>query len=352
MSGLYRWVAQHTQRKAAATHRLHRLPALQYLLHCMDASYDLVQYLRFFTPLHTRAKERRRLQALIFLYYHRIEKALALPERADLFGTSYLGTLLDLLDLWVQSTGDVQAVVFRGAYGALRAYRSWAGKRLEQEFPALSERLDWLLATFAETMTGQEEGGTRQLTATVFQGTVDKIDFEQLVRMRHSVRNFSARPVPEQVISRAVRIAQHSPSVCNRQACRVHVYTSPEDKKRVLLVQNGNSGFGYLAAHILLISAEISAFVTSSERHQAHIDAGMFAMTLVYALQAQGIVSCCLNLSRYCFQDIAVHRVCRIPAWELPIMMIAIGYPPTEFEITLSARLPIEAVLSWRNLRE
>ena len=36
-------------------------------------------------------------------------------------------------------------------------------------------------------------------------------------------------------------------------------------------------------------------------------------MSLVYALQAQGIASCCLNLCNYFFQDIAVHRACRIP---------------------------------------
>ena len=61
-------------------------------------------------------------------------------------------------------------------------------------------------------------------------------------------------------------------------------------------------------------------------------------------------LSCCLNLCNYFFQDVAVHRACRIPAWETPIMMIAIGYPAAEFQVAVSARLDTEAVLSWRTL--
>jgi len=142
-------------------------------------------------------------------------------------------------------------------------------------------------------------------------------------------------------------VAQQSPSACNRQPWRVHVYSSPEEKARVLRVQNGNSGFGHLAARILVLTVDTRSFVTSSERHQAYIDGGMFAMSLVYALEAKGIVSCCLNLSTYCFQDAAVHRAGRIPAAEALIMMLAIGYPPEQFRVASSARRPTESVIAW-----
>lgn len=346
MSGLY-WLSAQRLKTARRVSTLLGVPAFQYLLHCLDAFYDLVRYLHFFTPLRTRTRQRCKLEALIFLHYHKIEKTLALPETPELFGTTYLATLLDLLDRWAESTGDLQAVVFRGALGALRMYRDRVGRRLGEECPVLLDRLDRQLAASGKMNAGRQEGGTCQLTAAALQTAVD---FEQLVQMRRSVRNFSPRPVPDDVISQAVRMAQQSPSDCNRQPWRVHVYTSPEDKERVLRVQNGNSGFGHLAARVLLISADARVFVTSGERHQAYIDGGMFAMTLIYALQAQGVASCCLNLARYCFQDVAVHRACRIPAWELLIMMVAIGYPPSELQVAVSARLPTEAVLSWRAL--
>ncbi len=268
-----------------------------------------------------------KLEALLFVHFHKIEKTLALPEPPPLFGTSSLGPLLDLLDAWEHSVGDFGAIPVRAALGALRRYRERVGQRLAQEFPELSSRLDRRLARHPEATGRSEDGGPSGSPRAHFRPEAAAIDFERFALLRHSVRNFSAESVPRELIARAVRTAQRTPSVCNRQAWRVHVYTSPEDKDVVLRTQDGNAGFGHLAASILLVSSDTRVYVSSGERHQAYVDGGMFAMSLVYALQAQGVASCCLNLCNYFFQDVAVHRACRIPAWETPIMMIAIGYP-------------------------
>lgn len=350
MSGLYCSQIDPGLHRGSAVSRVARLPALQYLAHVLDASYDFVRYLRFFTPARTRPTQRRRLEALLFLNYHAIEKSLTLPDAPEPLGTSSIESVLILLDQWIEVIGDRDAVVFRGACGALRVYRDRVGERLAMESPALFSRLDRMLAAAPDATPGAEDGGTLSIAATAFRSAVRTIDFPTLAAMRHSVRNFADQPVSDDAIARAVRVAQQSPSACNRQAWRVHVYTSAGDKANVLRVQNGNAGFGHLAARILVLTADTRSFVTSSERHQGYIDGGMFAMSLVYALEAQGIVSCCLNLSTYCFQDAAIHRVCRIPASEAPIMMLAIGYPPEQFQVARSARLPTESVISWHTL--
>jgi nitroreductase len=331
----------------SAVSRLARLPVLQYLALGLDASYDFFQYLRFFTPARTRPTERSRLEALLFLNYHVIEKSLALPESPEHSATSTLETVLDLLDQWAESIGDRGAVVYRGACGALRAYRDRSGESLAATSPRLSARLDRFLGAAPDPAAGLDEGGTRTLTAALFRSAVEKTDFPALAALRHSVRDFAEEPVPDDAIAGAVRVAQQSPSACNRQPWRVHVYSSTEDKARVLRVQNGNSGFGHRASRILVLTVDTRSFVTSSERHQAYIDGGMFAMSLVYAMEARGIVSCCLNLSTYCFQDAAVHRAGRIPAFEALIMMLAIGYPPEQFRVASSARRPPESVIAW-----
>lgn len=347
MSGPRHSEKEPERQRGSVVSRLARLPALQYLAHVLDASYDFVQYLRFFTPARTRSTQRRRLEALLFLNTHAIEKSLSLPEARELSGRNSVEPLLDLLDRWTESIGDREAVAFRGACGALRAYRDRVGERLSRESPALFGRLDRLLSASPDATRETEAGGVRAMTASEFRAGVGTIDFATLANLRHSVRNFADQPVPDDAITRAVHVAQQTPSACNRQAWRVHVYTSPGDKAEVLRVQNGNSGFGHLAARILVLTADTRSFVTSSERHQGYIDGGMFAMSLVYALEAQGIASCCLNLSTYCFQDAEIHRVCRIPASETLVMMLAIGYPPEQFQVARSARLPTETVISW-----
>jgi succinoglycan biosynthesis protein ExoA len=320
------------------------------LVYCADAAYDLYRNLRYGNSFHRPKRGRAELEPLLFMYHHKIEKTLALPEVRVPFGLEYVPALLGLMEKWVSSGGHLGAAPFRGACGALTRYREKMGPFLRQHEPDLLARADKLLHSSAHGEPADAGGGVLELSAEVLIKDTEGTDFGRFVRLRHSVRNFAEKRIPDNEISRAVATAQRSPSVCNRQSSRVHVYTAAGDKEQVLRLQNGNDGFGHLADRVLLVTSDIRSFVSSGERHQGYVDAGMFAMTLVYALHARGIASCCLNLSTYSFQDVALRRACLIPAWETPIMMIAVGYPPERFKVAASARLPTDSVLRFRDL--
>jgi nitroreductase len=323
---------------------------LKIATHSLNTFYDFLRYLRYSNFLILSTSDRQKLESLIFLEYHKIEKALALPAVRPLFGLGYLETLLDLLDRWGRLTNDYDAIVFRGALAALASYREQVGETLKRSRYDLFQRLDKLLTDHAPEVDEHGLGGVLPINGIELKEACQSVNFDKLVFCRHSVRNFAECRVPDDIISHAVRIAQQSPSVCNRQCWRVHVFTSDLDKSKVLQTQSGNSGFGHLADRVLLLTADLRCFVSAGERNQAHQDAGMFAMTLIYAFQAQGVVSCCLNLCTNFYQDIALRRVCKIPEWETPIMMIVIGYSPVEFKVAVSSRVYLEAILSFRNL--
>jgi nitroreductase len=60
-----------------------------------------------------------------------------------------------------------------------------------------------------------------------------KLDFEQLVRTRKSVRGFTNDPVPREVIDEIIEIAKRAPSSMNTQPWHVHVLTGePLDEVR------------------------------------------------------------------------------------------------------------------------
>ena len=347
MKRRYGWVVLREHAGGGVIARVLGTRPVQYALLCADSAYDLIRYLRFFTPLRARTRQRRKLEALLAVYYHKIEKTLALPVLPATFGMASASRLLDLCRAWEKSVGDPEAISFRAACRALRGYRALMRDRLVRDFPRVLRGIDDLLARCPEPGENGDGDGTHGMTADAFMRDARRVDFERFARLRHSVRSFAPEPVPDDAIMRAVRTAQRTPSVCNRQAWKVHVFTSPDDKETVLRTQNGNSGFGHLAARVLLITCDSRVYVTSGERHQAYVDGGMFAMTLVYALQADGIASCCLNLCSYFFQDVAVHRACRIPSCEVPIMMIAIGYPAPDFRVAASARLDTDSVVAW-----
>jgi nitroreductase len=320
-------------------------------MHCVDACYDFGRYLRYSNSLVRSSNDRQKLESLLFFNYHKVEKALALPDVRPLFGLGYIGTLIALVERWVDLTGDLDAVSFRGAYAALSHYRDHVGEALAQARPDLARRLHKLLADYADAVRAEDLalGGTTLITTEDLQ-KAQTVPFDRLVRSRHSVRIFAPRAVPDSAVAHAVELAKQSPSVCNRQCWRVHVFTSEADKTRALQHQNGNAGFGHLAARVLLISADLRCFLTSGERHQAYTDAGMFAMTLLYALHAQGISSCCLNTCSSLSQEEAFRRDCRIPKWEVPVMLVLIGYPPDSLPVATSARVSTEHILSFRDL--
>ena len=145
----------------------------------------------------------------------------------------------------------------------------------------------------------------------------------------------------------AVRLAQHTPSVCNRQCWQVHVFTSDTDKRKILQHQNGHQGFGHLADRVLIISADLRSFFTSGERQQASVDSGMFAMSLILSFEAMGIASCCLNLCLNAGQENTLRKAAHLPKWEKPIMMIVIGYPPKSLKVAVSARKSVEVSIKF-----
>jgi len=125
-------------------------PPVQYVLLCADSAYDLFRYVRFFTPLRARTRQRRKLEALLSVYYHKIEKALALPVLPASFGASSASRLLDLCRSWERSVGDVEAIAFRAACRALRGYRALMRDRLARDFPRVLGGIDDLLARCPE----------------------------------------------------------------------------------------------------------------------------------------------------------------------------------------------------------
>jgi NADH-quinone oxidoreductase subunit A len=93
----------------------------------------------------------------------------------------------------------------------------------------------------------------------------------------------------------------------------------------VLARQSGNRGFGHTASHVLVISADLRAFVFAHERNQCWVDGGLFSMSLVYAFHALGLGTCCLNWSVAREDDRRLRRAAGLADHENVVMMLAIA---------------------------
>ena len=161
------------------------------------------------------------------------------------------------------------------------------------------------------------------------------------------MRQFSDEAVTKDVLQNAIRIAQKTPSVCNRQSSKVWVVLNKETIRQVLDIGGGAAGFGEQIQAVLIVTSDLTSFISAGERYQCWIDGGMFAMSLIYALHSKGIVSCCMNWSKEYSVDTQLRKVLKIHQSGNIIMLIGVGYPRDSYSVSKSARKPIHEVVEF-----
>lgn len=277
--------------------------------------------------------------AELLFYYHKLEKGLCMPGKKRFFGYEPASMTVGLLDQWRAKGLPTNDPVYLGAIETIRAYRRRVDETPPERGDLLRQKLDEALATVGES---PDFSTPQPVQWNQEDGLIDT--FEHLSKIRRSVRDFKPDPVPMDLLERAVSVAKLSPSACNRQPCRVHAFSERAKIDAMLEYQNGNRGFGHTAPMLLVLTAQANVFFDASERNQPYVDGGLFAMSLIYALQAQGLSSCCLNWCVEPSTDIQAHIQGEIPESEIIIMYIAVGYTQHGALVPRSPRRSTEMV--------
>lgn len=260
----------------------------------------------------------RQLEAQITKDYHRIEKGLALREPRQGFGAAVAQRLYrDVERYRVLADHDPQVVDH--ALSALEALRAW--------------HVDGRHA----------HGGPTRVPPEAVPLSDEQV--EGFFRSRVSVRDFSDRPVSGETVRRAVDLALSSPSVCNRQPWSVWSFHERDAIERVAALQNGNAGFRSQIACLLVVAVDVRLFAGSGERNQRWVDGGLYAMSLVWALHAQGVASCMLNWSVDQDRTRQLRATTGLPDHLDVVTMIATGYARDGLRVTRSPRRPVDSVL-------
>lgn len=165
-------------------------------------------------------------------------------------------------------------------------------------------------------------------------------DFEGLLNSRHSIRYFKDEPVGKVFIDKALRMASRTPSACNRQAWRTHVYTGHR-AHTLLHWQGGCRGFEDEIGTAILVTADLRAFLYY-EQGQAYVDGGLYAMNLLNALHSEGLGTIPLSCG-FSFEKLEDLREFGVPDYEIPIMIIGTGVMEDTVKVPISERRPIES---------
>lgn len=284
------------------------------------------------------ADDEERLAAHITMDYHRLEKGMALPSPRYGFGRDTVVRLIRSIGRYEGRYGPSDITAF--GRSALAGYRSFNQGSMDPDLEAAIER--FLVAEQAPIHCQ----GIDALTAeTLF--PFDSDVAQRFLTSRRSVRQFDGRPVPEDLLQRAVRIAQQAPSVCNRQSARVFASNDRAKMDEMLRFQNGNRGFGDRLGAVIVIASDMRAFTSLGERNQCWVDGGIFAMSMALALHSLQIGACMLNWSVEPGRDRALRRCLGIDDNYAIITMMGAGFAPDNLVVAASPRRRTEAIVRF-----
>src|SRR5699024_2151290 len=272
------------------------------------------------------------IEARLTKEYHSIEKGLSYDNLKLVFGKQVLKNVINIMRQYRKQNFPLDTHVYQTALSNLHKYivvhqeNDYDVEELERTFNQLKEG-----ANFGDT------GGVYYKTKEEILNSINH-DFKDFSLSRHSIRDYSEEPVSNDLIIKALELATHTPSACNRQPWKVRIVEDPILKKFIQNNQNGNRGFGDYINKFLIITTDIQCYDRSRERNQANIDGGMFAMNLLYALHYYKIASIPLSASLSGEQEDNLRHKFEISESENFIMFIGIGNYTEKFKIAKSDR--------------
>jgi len=305
---------------------------------------------RFYCHSQAFVSPRRSLnrsRALLILQAHALEKGMAMPKHRPGFGEVKAEELLMNWRRHIALFGSEQFE--RNIASTLLEFVQFKRQRLSESSIIAVHELELQQSISLNLQPGNEVG----LVTIKRNSLLDSLppDPELFFTMRRSLRQFSSEVVPRDLLERAVRIAQRSPSVCNRQSSRVYLFDDQELKLKVLAIQSGNLGFGHTASFVAIVTSRLACFTSYNERNQAFVDGGIFFMGLLLAFHSLGIGCCSLNWAATMDQDRTLRNTAGIPDDEVIISLMCGGFWPAKAEVAASPRRELSDVLTWNPLK-
>lgn len=287
--------------------------------------------------------EIRSICAELIFQYHKLEKGLVMPGEPRLFGLEPAYATMHIIERHQEDIKTADEYLYNAAIATLTAYRDKLVEYALDPDDRILSKLHCFLDARQEPIA-QELTTPHALPLISLNPDASEV-FSSLVKARRSVRAYKPDSVSQDILKRAIEMAQLSPSACNRQPCKVYLISDSEKKAKFLNLQNGNRGFGHLAPHVAVLTTDERCYFNAMERHEPYIDSGMFAMSFILALRAFDVGSCCLNWCVTPSIDIDAHKMLNIADSERISMVILFGYIPDDCQVPRSVRRDIDNVL-------
>lgn len=282
------------------------------------------------------------MESLLIFFVHQIEKGFSFDEYQFGRGKGALHNIADLsARLKMVDTNWRDNPVYKDAVLAL-------GEYLRRHLAAEHD-VTFITSLFDAEMLDDIEHASKRDYPSIELSKTDKLDnadvpFRELIERRHAIRSYSEQPVTREELEEAITMSLRTPSVCNRQPARVRIFTDAKQISEALKIQGGFGGYDAPPA-LMLITADLQAFMGSNERNEGYVDGGLFSMSLLYALESCGLAACPLNTMFFQETDRRTRVLLHVPENEVFIMYISVGHFRETSRICRSQRFGLDRIL-------
>ena len=100
---------------------------------------------------------------------------------------------------------------------------------------------------------------------------------------------------------------------------------------------------------MIAVVGNLDAYYSERDRHVIYIDGGLASMGLIYALEVQGIASCCINWPDIESRERKISKFLNLKKSQRVIMLVAYGYEANDSMVPYSQKRSISELRSYNN---
>ncbi|GGE48893.1 hypothetical protein GCM10007276_27580 [Agaricicola taiwanensis] len=281
---------------------------------------------------------------------HRLEKGLIMPNRRSIFALDYIVPTVDdfarVVSAYEEGTDAGSELIW--AHDVLSDYFD----AVDLSHPRLNECHQKFLAARSRFERCARRAN-RRFVPFARDLTVEPATIDQLTALsvrRRSVRSYQDRPVPRDMVDKAIAVAAQSPSACNRQPFVFRLFDDRELVQKIISLPAGTKGFGNGVPAVAVIVGRLRAYPLERDRHIIYIDGSLAAMSFMFALESMGIASCAINWADEEPAESNMKALLNLDDDERVVMLIAYGWPEPTGLVPFSAKRDLEELREFNIL--
>lgn len=273
---------------------------------------------------------------------HRLEKGIIMMPRRDVFARDYI---TETVEFYVRAVRQRQA----SPDSIESSEISWAHSVLAEYFRICvpgdrsidAARRIFIAQDFVPVTAALIPHSKHQLSGISYD------EMSALSVQRRSVRWFEQRPVPRELVDKALLIARQAPTACNRLPYEFRVFDEPEMVRLVAGLPFGTSGYAHNIPTIIVVVGKLESYFSPRDRHAIYVDSSLAAMSLIFGLETLGLSSSIINWPDFEPLEAQMQKLLGLDISDRVVMLIAVGFAHGDGLVPYSQKKELDTFRSY-----